>query len=156
MTIHLVLALSLTPVIKTNETIRKLEDVLRRFPSSDVVSQNYKFSRQHFLWTKDAGAIVPSHQRKRCAAHLAEAERLYLAWDSLDTATRSLKKASRLTVDGLLDNSSLLDEREESAECWLATAERYIETLEGLIGHENFALGRMPPPVPIWRFHWVD
>jgi hypothetical protein len=38
----------------------------------------------------------------------------------------------------------------------LYDAELGIRLLEELLGEEDFALGRMPPPVPVWRFQWVD
>jgi hypothetical protein len=136
--------------IEDQGQVRELEERLSHFPPAELVAENLGFSGQHLCWLREAGASIPSHRREAYAAHLAEAELLYDTWVYLDLASFHLKLARRLAARGRMGTPHL------GGQTTLEIAAGYIEALETLLGEEAFLTGRMPPPVPYWRFQWVD
>jgi hypothetical protein len=156
MTLHLVLLLAaLIPETKAQEWVRDLEEQLRQFPSAEVVAYNLDSSFQHISWLREAGAAIPTHRREVYAAHLADAERLQNAWLYLDRANRTLQLARHIADGGRIYDDGLY-KPPDTVRSFLSTAAHYIEALETLLGEEAFRAGRMPPPVPYWRFQWID
>jgi hypothetical protein len=100
-------------------------------------------SDQHIDWLNNASALIPVHRRESFVARLGEAKRLQETWWHLDRASLCLIKAKQAV-------------RRNDVEEYLAFGEKYLSDLKQNIGEESFALGRMPPPVPYWRFQWID
>jgi hypothetical protein len=149
-TFQLVLVLAaLSPFeTETQMRVRKLEEQLRPFPPAEVIADNCFVSNRYYDRLREVGGVIPSHQREAFAVHLAEAERLRDAWSSLAKATKFLKHV-RCQADGGMDEN-------ERSEVLLKVSARFIKALETNLGEEAFRAGRMPPPVPYWRFQWVD
>jgi hypothetical protein len=97
---------------------------------------------------------VPLHRRKELDAHLADAERLNDAWCWLSFAKRNLKDAKD-SLEGKCEVPYINGFR-ETLDTRTAAARQGIDKLEKILGKEAFRFGRMPPPVPIWRFQRVD
>jgi hypothetical protein len=148
-TLHLVLVLAaFTSKVEAQEQIREVEERLRQFPPPKVVGDFADMSNEHICWLRHVGAAMPSHRREAYAAWLADAECLNDAWSCLDDAYRLLGQAKNM-ADGRRFP-------EETVEGKLAFAQMYIAHLKKLLGEEAFIAGRMPPPVPYWRFQWID
>jgi hypothetical protein len=157
-TLHLVLALLVfTPQSELQKRVRELEGRLRQFPPAELIADNFDFSRQHLRWLQATGPAIPFHRREAHHARLTEAKRLHGAWWCLSLATRRLEEAKELVVEGRKDNRSIFNKYcPQTVEELLEEAERYICVLENLLGDANFRSGVMPPPVPVWRFQWID
>jgi hypothetical protein len=156
-TLHLVLVLAaFTSKVEAQEQIRKVEERLRQFPPPKVVGDFAHMSNEHICWLRHVGAAMPSHRREAYAAWLADAECLDDAWSYLDNAYRLLGQAKDL-ADGRRVKPILFGSfPEETVEGKLACAQKCITRLKTLLGEEAFIAGRMPPPVPYWRFQWID
>jgi hypothetical protein len=140
--------LACVPESETQKQVRVLEERLRPFPAEDVIAFNLEICNQHVSWMKNADCAIPSHHKHRYAAWLTEAERLQDTWNCLSRARIFLKEARRVAEEN--------PPRIQHGPSVFRVTQRYIDHLELLLGEENFAFGRMPPPVPIWRFQWVD
>jgi hypothetical protein len=144
--VSLVLALlACVPESETQKQVRDLEGRLRPFPPAEVITANLEISERHLKWLREAHSAIPSHQQIAYAAHVVEAEQLHEAWSELYSARRCLK-GTRFFEDG----------SKKKAEPELDVANAFVEALEKRLGEVNFRAGRMPPPVPVWRFQWVD
>jgi hypothetical protein len=154
MTMQLALVLaSITFTIDAREQVRRVEERMRQFPPAEVAANFFAMSAEHYSWVQKTGAVIPTHRREAYTAHLADAERLYDAWSYLDAATRLLEEARCLAVGRRMPIHSFLVETVESK---LACARKCVNRLETLLGEEAFCAGRMPPPVPYWRFQRID
>jgi hypothetical protein len=150
-TISLALALlACIPETDAQKQVRELEARLRQFPPAEAIANNLALSEKHYCWLVRTGLAIPSHRRNGHAAHLADAKRLYDAWSYLDQASRNLKDAKCPPMGGGSYNPF------RTVESMLFMSERGIELLESSLGEEAFCAGRMPPPVPIWRFLRID
>jgi hypothetical protein len=153
--VSLVLAVSLLPTMAERaDFIRELEERICQFPSFEVAYVNHALSSDHLQWVQQARAVVPLHRRKLFAAHLADAERFNDAWCWLSYAKRNLKDA-KYSLEGKCLVPYINGFR-DTFETRTAAARQSIDKLEKILGKEAFHAGRMPPPVPMWRFQWVD
>jgi hypothetical protein len=149
-TLHLVLLLApFTSTIEDQVQVRELEERLSHFPPAEVIAESLRIGKEHIWWLKNAGDAKPSHWREAYAAHLAEAERLYDTWNSLHRARYAF------IVDRCAARQGVLNHLPDGGTDLEETA-KLIEALETNIGEEAFRAGRMPPPVPYWRFQWID
>lgn len=96
---------------------------LQRFPPRAAVRANLDFATAHVAYLEARVALAP--YRSDLAEWLSEARRLRLAWNALDSAQIFCEETDRRCE---------------------------LDTLRELIGADAFFQGRMPPPVPLWRF----
>jgi hypothetical protein len=145
------------PETEPQKQIRGLERRLHQFPPADVVRDNLELSMCYLSWLQRANAIAPVHQRDAMTTRIAEARHLYGVWSSLNRATTQLGEVKMLVALGRKDNRSPSNRYwPQTVEKLLSLAEMWIDGLESTLGEENFGAGRMPPPVPVWRFQFVD
>jgi hypothetical protein len=145
--------LACVPETETQKQVRELEARLRPFPPAKVVRANLEISSRHLAWLQEVRATMPAHRRETMAAQIAEAERLHTLWTSLNRATIRVAEAKSVVAKVQQDKGSgsykFLPEV-------IRFSQRCLDTLEELLGPANFGTGRMPPPVPVWRFQWVE
>lgn len=101
-----------------------------RFPPAQVAADALRFNRAYRRHV-EVRRWTFLHQREYWDTVLAEIDYLYHCWDWLHAAQRG-------------------EGRDEIY--W-----RYsLKRLRGLIGEDAYNEGSMPPPVPLWRFGWLD
>jgi len=105
-----------------------LEAELRRFPPHEVVQEYLAFNRGYQAHLESCRLLAP-HHAEEINAVLRDTRLLYWTWDKLDDAWGSCTEAAR----------------------WEALRE-----LRCLLGDDGYYWGRMPPPVPLWRFQEID
>jgi hypothetical protein len=150
-TLRLILVLAaFIPETESQKRVRELEERLRQFPPAEVIAKNLAMSEEHYCWLVRARAAIPSHRRDAHDVHLADAERLYDAWQYLDRANFTLKYARRVANGARMDNPL------RAVESLFETAAHYMDSLEAILGEEDFSAGRMPAPVPYRYFQWVN
>jgi hypothetical protein len=157
-TITLALALlACVPKTEAQKQVREVEKLLCQFPPAEVIDDNLRWSKEHYCWLEKAGGAVPSHRREAYGSHLTEAKRLYDAWMCRFRASHRLTQARYLADTGRKNNFSAFNKYPvQTVPELLEEAELFISALEELLGKDNFNVGRMPPPVPYWRFQWID
>jgi hypothetical protein len=101
---------------------------LRRFPPHEVVQEYLAFNRAYQAHL-ESQRLFATHHADEMNAVLRETRLLYWAWDKLDDAWTSCTEAAR----------------------WDA-----LGHLRCLLGNDAYCRGRMPPPVPLWRFQEID
>lgn len=130
----IILALTLLPpAMPYVEPDVSLAD-LARFPDAATVDFWIGFSREYEQHCETAAAGNPWKHRADwwiCAGE--EAHRGRYSWETLKTA-RALSAAAYTRDDAL----------------------RYLKYLRGEIGPERYWSGRLPDPVPFWRFVWME
>jgi hypothetical protein len=136
--------------------LRELEAQLSQFPPVSVAEVGYDLSWDHVLWLEAAGAAIAAHRRDAYEAQLSEARRMLRPWQFLALARKELYQVRHCAYRWQRDNRSFDNKSPESLSALLEDAELWIHALERKLGEEDFRAGRMPPPVPIWRFQWID
>jgi hypothetical protein len=147
--------MAFVPETEAQTQVRKLEEQVRQVPPAEIVATNVAFSQQHLCWLRETGAAIPSHRREAHAAQLADAKRLRDAWLYLDHANRILQLARRMADGGRIYDDGFY-KPPDTVRSILSTAGHSIEALETVLGEEAFSAGRMPPPVPVWRYQWIE
>ncbi len=109
---------------------------LDRFPVKWVVEEQLEFSRQHRAWLRVQQGAHP-YWSADWQPWLDEAQELWDVWSLLDSAWMEW------TDDGW-----------EGGEPFDVDAYRrgLLAQLRDRLGYRDYYEGRMPPPVPIWRF----
>ena len=111
---------------------------LSLFPPHAVVWANWQVNREHWRYWYYLAENDPAEQlRWPGPAHevVAELDRAYRRWDVLDNAQRAAA---------------------DSGGCRYGRAARsYLAELRNLLGPDYYA-GKMPPPVPWWRYRHAD
>lgn len=99
---------------------------LHRFPAAAVAKANYDFATEHRNWVNKQKPLAPRDE-SRWLDWQAEAAHCRKAWDNLWDANQ--------------------------VQLYDANARRkWLYRLRVTIGEEDYWIGRMPPPVPLWRF----
>ena len=104
------------------------EAELRRFPPHELVQEYLAFNRAYQAHL-ESRRLLAQHHAEEISAVLWETRLLYWTWDKLDDAWASCTEAAR----------------------WDALGD-----LRVLLGDDAYYSGRMPPPVPLWRFQEID
>lgn len=102
-------------------------DDLRMFPPREQVRAQWRLAQWHRDWVREQAILSGgeyTEYRRQWDAAVAEAERLYAIWDTLDDACAWPEH-----------------------EC----GRDKLADLRDLIGHAAYYQGAMPPPVPLWR-----
>jgi hypothetical protein len=143
------------PEQPAEKQIRLLEQRLRQFPPKAVAENFVNLSHNHVRWLNEVATVIPVHQRHHHAGHLKEAIDLETCWECLYGAESDLMDARRMVETGQIKGSTFGFYRPGLTEV-LHSAERYLDSLEMRLGDDAFQAGRMPPPVPYWRFQRID
>jgi hypothetical protein len=101
---------------------------LQRFPPREVVQEYLAFNRSYQVHLESRRLLAP-HHADAISAVLRDTRLLYWTWDKLDDAWTGCTDAAR----------------------WAALGD-----LRSLLGDDAYYWGRMPPPVPLWRFEEID
>ena len=105
-----------------------------RFPSSEIASEAIELNAKYRTWL-EANRPLDDHTGMWLKA-MTEADALWEIWQSV---------ANLHSVTDESGNEYLLEELRNR-----------LEELRDVMGEEAYYAGRLPPPVPIWRFQRVD
>ena len=97
------------------------------FPSAWTAAEAVFMADQHIAWLRERVENVKLSEREAYQDWLKEATARWDVWDDLERAHRF---------------------KEDSP----GACKSFLETIRRKIGHARYYAGRMPHPLPVWRF----
>lgn len=107
---------------------RPPEPDLSRFPTHEEAQVLHKLAQEHYRAAVARAQMSPYHLREASWGEVKEREILCGYW-------------------------YLLLQARDTNSYWRTTN---LAELKGVLTHEEFASGRMPPPIPSWRYRYTD